>query len=160
MDKKTIAVVFGGQSSEHEISCISVATVLRQIDESKYNILIIGITKEGRWLKVDSIEAVEDGSWREGTVGAILSPDASMKGVLFLENGHATLEKVDVVFPVLHGLWGEDGTIQGVLELAVSPMWAAEFWLLLSPWISCIRRLLWIPSVWHRRHTFRCCAES
>ena len=121
MDKKTIAVVFGGQSSEHEISCISVATVLRQIDESKYNILIIGITKEGRWLKVDSIEAVEDGSWREGTVGAILSPDASMKGVLFLENGHATLEKVDVVFPVLHGLWGEDGTIQGVLELAGIP---------------------------------------
>ena len=121
MDKKTIAVVFGGQSSEHEISCISVATVLRQIDESKYNILIIGITKAGRWLKVDSIEAVEDGSWREGTVGAILSPDASMKGVLFLENGHATLEKVDVVFPVLHGLWGEDGTIQGVLELAGIP---------------------------------------
>ena len=78
MDKKTIAVVFGGQSSEHEISCISVATVLRQIDESKYNILIIGITKAGRWLKVDSIEAVEDGSWSEGTVGAILSPDASI----------------------------------------------------------------------------------
>lgn len=121
MDKKTIAVLFGGQSSEHEISCVSVATVLRQIDESKYNILIIGITKDGRWLKVDSIEAVEDGSWREGTVGAILSPDASMKGVLFLENGRATLEKVDVVFPVLHGLWGEDGTIQGVLELAGIP---------------------------------------
>ena len=121
MDKKTIAVLFGGQSSEHEISCISAATVLRQIDENKYNIRMIGITKEGRWLKVNSIEELEDGSWRKGTVGAVISPDASMKGILFLEGDHVQLEKVDVVFPVLHGLWGEDGTIQGILELAGIP---------------------------------------
>lgn len=121
MSKIKIAVLFGGQSSEHDISCISAATVIQNIDPEKYDILLIGITKEGRWLKADSLQAVKDGSWRDSQVAAVLSPDASMKGALLLKDGKVVLQKLDVVFPVLHGLYGEDGTVQGVLELAGIP---------------------------------------
>ncbi len=121
MEKKTVVVLFGGQSSEHEVSCVSVRTVIAKIDRSRYNLLLIGITKEGRWLYVEDEESIASGSWRESSVGAILSPDAAMGGVLLLDGEQVTLRKVDVVFPVLHGLYGEDGTIQGILELAGIP---------------------------------------
>lgn len=62
MSKKTIAVVFGGQSSEHEVSCISATTIIKNINTEKYEILIIGITKDGRWLKVDSVADIENGT--------------------------------------------------------------------------------------------------
>ena len=61
--KKTAAVIFGGQSSEHVVSCMSAVNVISQIDREKYNLLLIGITEEGRWLYVDNEEAVADGSW-------------------------------------------------------------------------------------------------
>ena len=121
MEKKNIAVLFGGQSSEHEVSCVSAVTVINNIDTEKYDLILIGITKDGRWLKVDSVEEISSGAWRESTVSAILSPDASMKGVLLIEEGKTELVSIDVVFPVLHGLYGEDGTVQGVLELAGIP---------------------------------------
>lgn len=121
MSKKTIAVLFGGQSSEHEVSCISATTVISNIDQSTYDIIMIGITKEGHWLKVNTIEDITSGTWRDGKVAAILSPDAGQKGVLFIEDGKVTNVKIDVVFPVLHGLYGEDGTVQGLLELAKIP---------------------------------------
>lgn len=121
MSKKTIAVLFGGQSSEHEVSCISATTVISNIDQNTYDIIMIGITKEGHWLKADTIEDITSGAWREGKVTAILSPDAGQKGVLFIENEKVTKVKIDIVFPVLHGLYGEDGTVQGLLELAKIP---------------------------------------
>lgn len=121
MSKKRIAVLFGGQSSEHEVSCISATTVISNIDEELYDILMIGITKEGHWLKVDTTEDIISGAWRDGKVTAILSPDAGQKGVLLIEDGKVTNVEVDVVFPVLHGLYGEDGTVQGLLELAKIP---------------------------------------
>lgn len=121
MEKKTVVVLFGGQSSEHEVSCVSVRTVIAKIDRSRYDLLLIGITKEGRWLYVENEESIASGSWRESSVSAILSPDATMGGVLLLDGGQVTLRKADVVFPVLHGLYGEDGTIQGILELAGIP---------------------------------------
>jgi len=121
MSKQKIAVLFGGQSSEHEISCISAVTVIQNIDRNKYDLLLVGITKEGRWVLVDSVAAIQNGSWKDGRRGAVLSPDASIHGVLLLEDGHVTVERVDVAFPVLHGRYGEDGTIQGVLELAQIP---------------------------------------
>ncbi len=119
--KKKIAVLFGGQSSEHEVSCMSAPNVIDHIDKEKYEVLLVGITEDGRWLKAESVEDIRSGAWRESKVGAILSPDATQKGVLLLEDGRAALEPVDVVFPVLHGLWGEDGTVQGILELAGIP---------------------------------------
>ena len=121
MTKKTVAVLFGGQSTEHEISCISAVTIIRNIDREQYDILLIGITRDGRWLKTDSIEEIESGKWTEGTTGAILSPDEGHKGIVILEGDRARIVPVDVVFPVLHGARGEDGTIQGLLELARIP---------------------------------------
>lgn len=121
MSKKTIAVLFGGQSSEHEVSCISATTVISNLNKGTYDIVMIGITKEGRWLKADTIEEITSGAWRESKITAILSPDARQKGVLLIEESKVTNLKVDVVFPVLHGLYGEDGTVQGLLELAKIP---------------------------------------
>ena len=119
--KKTIAVLFGGQSSEHEVSCVSAVTIASCINTEEYNVLLIGITKEGDWLKTESIENIKDGSWKNSTVHAILSPEATKKAILLLEEGKAVEQKLDLVFPVLHGLYGEDGTVQGLLELARIP---------------------------------------
>ncbi|WP_143319877.1 D-alanine--D-alanine ligase family protein [Clostridium sp. HBUAS56010] len=121
MDKKSAVVLFGGQSSEHIVSCMSVLNVINHINKEKYDLLLIGITEEGRWIKTNSIEEIEDGTWKGGSVSAILSPDATMKGVILLEGTRAELVHADVVFPVLHGLFGEDGTIQGLLDLAGIP---------------------------------------
>ncbi len=119
--KQTVAVIFGGQSSEHEVSCMSVVNVASQIDREKYDVLLIGITKEGHWVKVDSVESIQDGTWKESRVGAVVSPDATEKCVILSQDGQVEKRRVDVAFPVLHGLYGEDGTIQGIFELAQIP---------------------------------------
>ena len=120
-DKLTVAVIFGGQSSEHEISCISGVTIMKALNPEKYNVVLLGITKEGHWLLTDSIADVESGAWRESKVQAILSPDAVDRGILIIEDGKARKEKIDVIFPILHGMYGEDGTIQGLFELTQIP---------------------------------------
>lgn len=122
MDKKiNIAVIFGGQSSEHEVSCISVQTIIRAMDREKYQPVMVGITKEGRWLYVENLEDVVSGEWKNGRVSAVLSPDATEK-CLFLMDGESVKKvRVDVAFPVLHGKYGEDGTVQGLFELAQIP---------------------------------------
>ena len=121
MAKQTIAVLFGGQSSEHDISCLSAANVIDQIDRKKYELILVGITQEGHWVKVDSTEDIRSGKWRESRTGAALSPDASEKCLIMKESGALIKVKVDLVFPVLHGLWGEDGTVQGLCSLARIP---------------------------------------
>ncbi len=121
MDKKTIAVLFGGSSSEHEVSCVSATTVIKNINQEYYNIVLIGITKEGKWLLVPNIESIENDTWRTVGVNAVISPDREQKAVLIIEGNKVTQRKLDVVFPVLHGLNGEDGTVQGLLELSGIP---------------------------------------
>lgn len=121
MGKQTIAVIFGGQSSEHEISCMSAANVIDQIDTERYEVILVGITEAGHWIKVDSLEALRDGSWKEQKTGAWLSPDATQKCLIVHEKTAFTKVEVDLVFPILHGLYGEDGTIQGLCELAGIP---------------------------------------
>lgn len=121
MDKKNVVVVFGGRSSEHEVSCISCQTVIANINKETYDIILVGITKEGEWLFVDKVEDIADRSWVNSKTRAIISPDTVKKElVIFKEDGVET-KKIDVVFPVLHGLNGEDGTIQGIFELAQIP---------------------------------------
>lgn len=120
-NKLTVAVVFGGQSSEHSVSCVSGVTVMKALNPDKYDLVLIGITKEGRWLLADSIEAVENGTWEDSGVQALISPDAKDHGLLLIENGQITKKHLDVIFPVLHGMYGEDGTIQGLFELAQIP---------------------------------------
>lgn len=120
--KETVVVLFGGQSSEHVVSCMSAVNVIGQIDQEEYRVLPVGITQEGRWILVDSIEEIEKDTWREGGVRAIISPDATDQCLLVFGEGDS-VEKihVDVAFPVLHGLYGEDGTVQGLLEMARIP---------------------------------------
>lgn len=119
--KKKIAVIFGGQSSEHSVSCMSAVNVIKNIDTEKYELFLLGITEEGRWLKTECVEDIESGSWRKGTVNAVISPDATDQSIIFFESGKTHKEKIDLAFPVLHGLFGEDGTIQGLFELARIP---------------------------------------
>lgn len=119
--RQTIAVLFGGQSSEHVVSCMSAVNIIEQIDRECYRILLIGITKEGRWIFVPSLEDIKSGDWENGDVEAVLSPDATKKCVILNRDNQREEIKIDVVFPILHGLYGEDGTVQGLLELAKIP---------------------------------------
>ena len=123
--KMSVVVLFGGMSSEHEVSRVSAGTFVDQLDRQRYELLTIGITKEGRWLYTEADSAqMADGSWEElpGNMPCVLSPDRADHGlILFTPAGQVEKVRADVVIPVLHGLWGEDGTVQGLLELAGIP---------------------------------------
>lgn len=115
-------MLFGGQSSEHDVSRVSASTIIDNMDSEKYFIISVGITKEGRWLIYNGpTENIKNGEWEKYGTPAILSPDASQRGLIKLVGDKSKLIPVDVVFPVLHGAWGEDGTIQGLLELSRIP---------------------------------------
>lgn len=116
-----VAVVYGGQSSEHAISCVSAGGILRALDPALVEATAIGITRDGRWIR-------QDGDPRALEITERRLPEVSDTGETVLPVGHSapstaiqTLSDVDVVFPVLHGPFGEDGTIQGLLELAGVP---------------------------------------
>ena len=121
-DKKiTLAVIFGGVSSEHDISCISAKGIVSNIDYSKYNLILLGITKDGRWFIFnDNIELLPEEKWlnSKSLVPAYISPDSSVHGIV---TAKGEIIKLDCVFPVLHGKNGEDGTVQGLLQLAQIP---------------------------------------
>ncbi len=122
MNKKTVVVLFGGQSSEHEVSRVSASTIISNMDQEKYYIIPVGITKDGRWMIYNGpVENIKNGEWEKFGTPAVLSPDASQKGLLKIVGNKVKVIPVDVVFPVLHGLYGEDGTVQGLLELARIP---------------------------------------
>lgn len=111
--KKKVAVVFGGRSTEHDVSRISAYSIIKNIDKSLFDVVMIGITKKGEWLPYSgSIEAIPDGSWENF---------ANPTGRICLEKGIAAMEKCDVILPVLHGQNGEDGTVQGLFELLDIP---------------------------------------
>lgn len=121
---KTVLVIFGGTNSEHEVSLKSAASIISMLDTGKYNIVRLGITKNGQWIKTDaSAEQIKDGSWETlpDNVCAVLSPDRMDKGLILKKDGGFEILKVDCVWPVLHGKYGEDGTIQGLFELAGLP---------------------------------------
>lgn len=121
MKKIKLAILFGGVSSEHDVSCISAKSIFINIDKSKYDITLIGITKEGEWfLFNDDIELLPNDNWISSKTlkRAYIVPDTSVHGIL-VEDG--SIIKLDCVFPVLHGKNGEDGTVQGLLQLAQIP---------------------------------------
>ncbi|MFJ5534338.1 D-alanine--D-alanine ligase family protein [Streptomyces sp. NPDC093261] len=131
--KPRVAVVCGGRSSEHGISVVTAGAVLRAIDRTKYDVLPIGITRDGRWaLTADEPERMAITDRRTPSVeelaeshegGVVLPVDPTNREVVYSEPGSVpkALGEVDVVFPVLHGPYGEDGTLQGLLELSGVP---------------------------------------
>jgi D-alanine-D-alanine ligase len=125
MDNKiNVAVIFGGNSSEHDVSLVSAYNVIKNIPKEKYDITCVGITKKGTWLYYPgSYEDIPTGEWESNPdcTHCILSVDPIHKGILMLDNGNYYQRKVDVIFPVLHGKNGEDGTIQGIFELSQIP---------------------------------------
>ena len=122
MEKLNVLVLFGGQSSEHDISNISASNVLGLLDRNKYNVIKVGITKEGQWFLYEGEpENIKNGLWeKESLKRAYLSPDTTT-GLVIEEENKVTYKRIDVVFPVLHGVCGEDGTIQGLCHLANIP---------------------------------------
>ena len=122
MDKIRIGVIFGGRSSEHDISCVSAPNIIDRIDREKYDVRIFGITKDGRWLTAKDAEDIRSGGWEKHGRPCLLSPDAGVHGFLVqTEEDRYETVPVDVVFPVMHGIWGEDGTLQGLIEMAHIP---------------------------------------
>lgn len=126
VSKPTVAVVFGGRSGEHPISCVTAGGVLGAIDREQFNVIAIGITKDGAWVKVSDAAvdwAVQDHVFPEvldnGTRVVVPSHVADHNFRLLHPDGRVEdLGEVDVVFPLLHGPYGEDGTLQGMLDLA------------------------------------------
>jgi len=121
MNKKLkIGVMFGGQSGEHEVSLVSASSVMEALDKSKYEVVPIGITKEGKWVAgPESMKLLKSGSDVKESRGLVSADPTEKRLVHFEEQGES--QKLDVIFPVLHGPLGEDGTVQGLLELASIP---------------------------------------
>ena len=124
LNKKNIAVVFGGASSEHAVSCISAKSVIENINRTKYNVYMLGITREGKWYLFEGDPALlPEDKWVESgdTTPAFISPDSGSHGITALCEGGTRQIYLDAVHPVLHGKNGEDGTIQGLFQLAGIP---------------------------------------
>jgi D-alanine-D-alanine ligase len=124
--KTRVAVVFGGRSTEHTISCVSAGSVLATLDPDRFEIVPIGITRDGGWVLGTSDPKTLEIRGRElpsveGGQALVLAGDPTRHELVGLDEGTEALGGVDVVFPVLHGAFGEDGTIQGLLELAGIP---------------------------------------
>ncbi len=121
MEKKLhVAVLFGGRSGEHEVSLMSARSVLSVLDPVKYEVTQVGITRDGTWLTGPDVLDKFENNKTEGLTPVLVSPDPSERGIYIME-GISGLKKwsdIDVYFPVLHGTFGEDGTLQGLFELA------------------------------------------
>lgn len=118
--KLNLCVMFGGMSPEYDISCISCASILNNLNKDKYNISVVGIDKKGEWyLYEGKYEDIKDGSWVNGNrTKALLSPDRADKGIIVFEKDGIRKIPVDVILPAMHGKYGEDGAIQGLFELS------------------------------------------
>jgi D-alanine-D-alanine ligase len=115
-----VGVIFGGRSGEHEVSLASAASVIRALDPEKYEAVPIGISKDGRWFVGTPAQKMLPDVLRQGR-RVMLSADPSVGALLPLEERTTGSQRVDVIFPVLHGTFGEDGTVQGLLDLAGLP---------------------------------------
>jgi D-alanine-D-alanine ligase len=115
--KLRIGVLFGGRSGEHEVSLLSAASILKAIDRKKFEVAPIGIAKSGQWLGAEAAQALLAGDY----AAQPLQLEASADGAELIPRSATLSEAIDLIFPVLHGTFGEDGTIQGLLELADLP---------------------------------------
>lgn len=122
--KKNIAIVFGGVSSEHEVSCLSAVGICENIDKEKYNFIMIGVTKNGQWkLTNASPDMIKDGSWIycKENYDVVLLLNKNEKYISFINGDSIKKVNVDCIFSTLHGKYGEDGCIQGIFEVMGIP---------------------------------------
>lgn len=126
MHKKTIAVIFGGYSSEYLVSLQSAYSIISNIDPREYSTVLIGITRDGTWLRyTGKIENIKEDTWHmdlNECTPILISPDRNSHGLLEIRRKGNRYVRIDGVFPVLHGKNGEDGTVQGMIELAGIPL--------------------------------------
>ncbi len=117
-----LGVLFGGRSGEHEISLMSAASVIRAIDKDKYEVVQIGITREGDWYLFEgSPDQIEDGSWEEEAKEVFLANPGKHELSVLGSGGNSLKQRIDFALPILHGPFGEDGTIQGLFEMIGIP---------------------------------------
>ncbi len=124
MEKKKIGIIFGGKSPEYDVSLESAYSVITNINKEKYDITLIGITKEGNWYKYEGeAENIKNNTWeKEGKcTKTIISTNPEDKGIIETEDNNKLI-KLDAIFPVLHGSNGEDGTVQGLIALSGIPL--------------------------------------
>ncbi len=121
--KLRVGIIFGGRSGEHEVSLVSAASVLRALDPDRYEIVSIGISPEGRWISSpDALHLLQAKAGVDGEPERVLVPEPGRQGLMTASAGQGTAgPQLDVVFPLVHGTLGEDGTLQGLLELADIP---------------------------------------
>lgn len=120
-EKLKVAVLFGGQSGEYEVSLRSATSVIHHMDLSKYDLYLIGISKNGKWALFEGdIDKIQTGEWEKEARPVVFPGDPTYRGFIVLDEPHRVYP-VDVVFPIMHGPHAEDGTIQGLLELANIP---------------------------------------
>lgn len=125
MENKTaIAILFGGCSTEYEVSLQSAYSVISHINQEKYAVHLVGITREGTWLYYEGdLDRIPNDTWASADCSpAMISPNRTDHGLYLIHGGEIELIRLDAVFPVLHGKNGEDGTIQGLCELAGIPV--------------------------------------
>lgn len=117
-----VGVIFGGRSSEHQVSLVSAASVIRALPRDRYEVVPIGITKDGRWISSpNALELLTEGGVPPSETEHTLLPEPGRQGLIGACGESGDPIRLDVVFPVLHGTFGEDGTMQGLLELADIP---------------------------------------
>lgn len=122
MQKLKVLVVFGGVSNEYEVSLRSAAAIIDNMDREKFDVKTMGVTKDGRWLLYSGdTAAIADDSWQKSAVPALISPDRETHGILVLENGAVRSERIDAVFPAVHGQNCENGALQGLLDTCAIP---------------------------------------
>lgn len=124
MTRKKVAVLFGGCSTEYDVSLQSAYSVITNLNPKAYEAILIGITRQGAWLRYDGPpEKIQNDTWMDGSdcVPAMISPDRTIHGLLEFHDNRPTITRIDVAFPVLHGKNGEDGTLQGLLTMAGIP---------------------------------------
>lgn len=126
MNKYKIAIIFGGKSTEYEVSLQSASAILENLNQEKYEIVPIGITRQGDWYHYKgSFDKISENTWyknSEELVPVVVSQNPSVAGIIELSEEGTKIIKLDFAFPVLHGKNGEDGTLQGVFELAGIPV--------------------------------------
>lgn len=126
MNKINTAILFGGNSPEYTVSLQSAYAIIKALDESRYEKILIGITKDGAWFRYyGDIDNIPDDTWHMESANCVpvsVNPNPKLHGIIELNSNCYKFTKLDVAFPVLHGKYGEDGTVQGLFELSGIPL--------------------------------------